>query len=138
MMIINGVTCTTLAEVEAQIVNLSESQKQAIRNDFNGIPNTPPVDPLHMVKMRILAAMEFGRGIIAEYGAANTLSGFSVDQIRYIMTATEKVQAALNTGSLYVAMDELDKVPVDEIMITADKKTAVRHKIQDYLGVPRT
>lgn len=41
-MIINGVRCTTIAQVEAQIVGLSEEQKQMIRNDFYGIPNTPP------------------------------------------------------------------------------------------------
>jgi hypothetical protein len=40
-MIINEVMCTTIEEVEAQIVDLSEDQKQNIRNDFNGVTNTP-------------------------------------------------------------------------------------------------
>ncbi len=40
-MIINEVKCITIEEVEAQIVDLSEDQKQNIRNDFNGITNTP-------------------------------------------------------------------------------------------------
>jgi hypothetical protein len=38
-MIINGVKCTTIEEVEIQIAELSEDQKQLIRNDFNGVPN---------------------------------------------------------------------------------------------------
>jgi hypothetical protein len=47
-MFINGIKCTTIEEVEAQIVGLSEDQKQLIRNDFNSVPNVsyqvvPPV-----------------------------------------------------------------------------------------------
>jgi hypothetical protein len=38
-MIINGVLCTTIEEVETQITNLSEDQKQKVRNDFNGVAN---------------------------------------------------------------------------------------------------
>jgi hypothetical protein len=39
MIIINGTKCFTIEEVEAQIVDLSDEQKQMMRNDFNGIPN---------------------------------------------------------------------------------------------------
>ena len=38
-MIINGIRCLTIEEVEIQIAELSEDQKQLIRNDFNGVPN---------------------------------------------------------------------------------------------------
>lgn len=52
-MIINGVKCNTIEEVELQIIGLSEEQKQVIRNDFNGIPNAqstvvPSVTPRQM------------------------------------------------------------------------------------------
>ena len=38
-MIINGIRCLTIEEVEIQIAELSEDQKQLIRNDFNGVTN---------------------------------------------------------------------------------------------------
>lgn len=38
-MIINGVLCRTLQELEDAILDLTEDQKELIRNDFNGITN---------------------------------------------------------------------------------------------------
>lgn len=38
-MIINGVRCNTIEELEVQIASLSEDQKQFIRNDFNNVKN---------------------------------------------------------------------------------------------------
>jgi hypothetical protein len=38
-MIINGIKCNTIEELEVQITNLSEEQKQLIRNDFNQVSN---------------------------------------------------------------------------------------------------
>lgn len=40
-MIINGVLCRTLQELEDAILDLPEDQKELIRNDFNGITNVP-------------------------------------------------------------------------------------------------
>lgn len=91
-----------------------------------------------IVKAKILAAMEFGRSVIAEEGAKNTLSGYSLAQIKDIMARTTNVQNALNTGSLYVAIDELALVQTDETLITPAKLTVVRNKIQTYLGIPLT
>lgn len=39
MITINGIRCETIEQVEEQIVELSDYQKECIRNDFNGIPN---------------------------------------------------------------------------------------------------
>lgn len=39
-MIVNGIKCTTIEELEVQIAGLSEEQKQFARNDFNGVENT--------------------------------------------------------------------------------------------------
>lgn len=41
MIIINGIKCRTIDEVEAQIATLTDDQKQVIRNDFNGVSNAP-------------------------------------------------------------------------------------------------
>lgn len=39
MITINGVLCETIEQLEEQILNLNEEQKQFIRNDFNAIFN---------------------------------------------------------------------------------------------------
>lgn len=91
-----------------------------------------------VVKNRILAAMEFGKNIMAEYGASNILVGKSLEQIQDIMTRTAKLQAALATGSLYVAISELDALEPDGEIITEAEITICRNRIQTYLGIPLT
>ncbi len=41
MITINGVLCETIEQLEEQIASLPEDQKQFIRNDFNGVVNSP-------------------------------------------------------------------------------------------------
>lgn len=91
-----------------------------------------------IIKNKILAAMDFGRNLMAQYGAQNVLAGYNVTQIQTIMEATEKVQAALNTGSLYVALNEIENIEPDGVLITQATLDNFRHKIQDYLEIPRT
>lgn len=58
-MIYNGTMCNTIEELETLIADLSEEQKQIIRNDFNGVPNVPKVT-IHAVtprQMRIALVM---------------------------------------------------------------------------------
>lgn len=86
-----------------------------------------------IIKNKILGAMEFGKDLIAEYGASNVISGFSLEQIQAIMTRTSKVRGALNSGALYVALSELDLIQTDDYLITTDKITQVKSKIQTYL-----
>lgn len=38
-LILNGVLCTTIEQLETQMDGLSETQKTILRNDFNGISN---------------------------------------------------------------------------------------------------
>src|SRR5690606_10791166 len=96
------------------------------------------VSPAELIKQKIIAAMAFGRELIAEYGATNVLAGYSIEEIQEIMDKTARVQVALNTGSLYVALAELDAVEIDGSIITEEKMEIFRHKIQDYLQIPRT
>lgn len=90
------------------------------------------------VSKKILNAMDFGKSVMVAYAVQNVLSQFSLEQIKDIITRTAKVQQALNTGSLYVALDELALIQTDETVITEAKITEVRNKIQDYLNIPRT
>lgn len=91
-----------------------------------------------MVTAKIVAARDFGMNLIAQYGAQNVLSGYNISQIQDIMNRTAKVQNALNTGSLYVAITELNAIQTDDSIITADKIKSFRNLIEDYLQIPRT
>lgn len=102
------------------------------------IRNHSPLDVRAIVKARILAAAAFGQDLIAEYATDNVLAGYTIPQIKVIIDKTAKVQAALRTGSLYVAIDELDAIEPDQDLVTVEKITQFRNKIQDYLGIPRT
>lgn len=143
MINLNGVLINSIEGLEAAMTaaNIPEENKQVIRNDFHGIPNaviTPEITLLNMVADKIAAARVFGIRVIARYGASNVLAGYNVNQIQDIMIKTAGVQAALNAGSLYVAIDEINKLPLDDSIITNVKVALVRNEIEDYLGIPRT
>lgn len=99
------------------------------------IASTSMVD---FVASRIIAARAFGIKLIAQYGAQNVLAGYSIEIIQDVMIRTAKVQAALNSGSLYVAITEINSIVPDDTVITAVKLQTVRNQIEDYLGIPRT
>lgn len=89
-----------------------------------------------VVSAAILRAAEFGTTLIIEYAASNVLSGYSLEQVKDILEKTTKVQVALRSGSLYVALDELDYVVTDESVITTPKLVVFKNKIETYLGLP--
>lgn len=93
---------------------------------------------VQLVADKIIAARAFGIGVIARYGAQNVLAGYDIATIQAIMIKTAKVQAALNTGSLYVAISEINAIEPDGVIITVEKLTHVRNEIEDYLQIPRT
>jgi hypothetical protein len=95
-----------------------------------------PVSASDTVKAAIANAVVFGQGLILEYATSNVISAFTLEQIKDIMTRTAAVQQALNTGSLYVAMDALDNLETDETLITPTQALEFKNKIETYLGLP--
>lgn len=98
----------------------------------------PPVDMVAYVSSKIESAKIFGARLVTEYGAQNTLRQLSVTQVQQIMAATLMLKGALDSGSLYVALDELSKIQVDGVLIRQSDIDQFRNKIQDYLGIART
>lgn len=117
-------------------LDTQKSNNQSAYNTWYASYTSIPIE--EVIKRKILAAMEFGRNLMAEYGSQNVLAGFTLEQIQDIMARTSKVQAALSTGSLYVALVELDAVETDEVVVTTARITECRNKIQAYLGIPLT
>lgn len=93
---------------------------------------------LAYVKAKISAARVFGIGLVTTYGASNVLAGLNLAQVQYVMEKTSKIVAALNTGSLYVAIAEINAIEPDGTIIKQASLTQVRNQIEDYLGIPRT
>lgn len=116
--------------------NSSEEAWDHVMAQFNTTPTQISMNEL--VKSRIRAARGFGQDLIYQYGTYNVLSGFTVEQIQSIMSRTLKLVAALTTGSLYVAIEELNALELDDTIITETVVTQYRNKIEDFLGIPRT
>ena len=133
-------TWTILTKSEYDAYKLDN---QALYNAWYASYTTPTPDQvaaaqLAYVKSRISAARTYGIGIVTTYGAVNVLAGLNTEQVQRVMSITSKVVAALNTGSLYVALAELAMITPDETIIKTSQITQVRNQIQDYLGIPRT
>lgn len=81
MIIFNGVRCETIEQLEELIVDLSDYQKQCLRNDFNGIPNPVQVaiKPVTPRQMRIALIM----------------SGFSLDSIEDTINSLTEPQRSI-------------------------------------------
>jgi hypothetical protein len=87
-----------------------------------------------IVATRIKAAMDFGRNLMAEYGAQNVVSGKTTAQVTQIATKLSTLQALLLSGSLYAALDEIDLITSDAL-VTDQVKAEFKAKIRKYLGI---
>lgn len=117
-------------------VQLSNAQQLALNQVVASHVSASNI--VDVVAGKIMEARTFGIKIIMNYGAQNILAGYPVSIIQEIMIRTAKVQGALNTGSLYVAINEINAIVPDDSIITVAKLAAVRNQIEDYLGIPRT
>ena len=98
------------------------------------INNHSPVDMEAYVQGKILAAMDFGKDIMSQYGARNVLSGKTVAEVRTISDKLNNLQTLLLSGSLHVALDEIANTVPDALVTQADLDEFTL-KIQDYLGL---
>jgi len=86
------------------------------------------------IATRITAAMAFGQKIMAEYGASNVYTGKTVAEIKLIAAKLSTLQSLLLSGSLYVALDEIDLIEADSL-VTNEVKNEFKAKIRKYLGI---
>jgi hypothetical protein len=86
------------------------------------------------IATRITAAMDFGKKIMAEYGASNVYAGRTVAEVKTIATKLATLQSLLLSGSLYAALDEIDLITSDAL-VTDQVKAEFKAKIRKYLGV---
>lgn len=97
-------------------------------------PKPTPPDPAVLVKTRILEAMEFGKQLIAEFGASNVLAGKSTAQIAAISDKLAVVQSRILSGSLYAALSAIDELEPDT-NVSAEAIAEFKAKVQTFLGI---
>jgi hypothetical protein len=86
------------------------------------------------IATRITAAMDFGKKLMAEYGASNVYSGKTIAEVKAIAAKLSTLQALLLSGSLYVALEEIDSITSDTL-VTDQVKAEFKAKIRKYLGI---
>jgi hypothetical protein len=96
-------------------------------------PEPEPPSPAVLVKARILEAMEFGKQLMAEFGASNVLAGKSTAQIAAISDKLAVVQARILSGSLYAALSAINALEPDA-NVSAESIAEFKAKIEEFLA----
>ncbi len=89
----------------------------------------------------VQSAMEFGRSLMIDFAAENVRMGITqAGKTKAVLNYMISVKEAIDTGSLYTAMDEVDAlilatVPQDlDPFITEARLLAFKQKILDWLS----
>jgi hypothetical protein len=116
-------------------VNLSSALTTAEKTELDSLIASHTTDDFQKyVEKAIMNAQVFGNEIMVEYGAKNVIAGKSVTDVGLISERLAIVQQLLSSGSLHVALAELDNVTVDALISQAEIDE-VKTKIQEYLGL---
>ena len=87
--------------VEGEIVLSIDTDKQAAKQ-------------FEAVKQAVKAAKDFGSNLADEFVAENILLGISADNMtESVLETTQPIMAALQAGSLYLAIDRIRAVPAE-------------------------
>jgi len=92
-----------------------------------------PFDVNAHVSNKIIKAMDFGKSLMVEFGTRNVIAGLTTPQIQALIHKVMPLISALNTGSLNVAIEEIDTIEPDEIL-TAETIAVYRAKIVAFLA----
>lgn len=90
--------------------------------------------PTRSVEKAVSKAMGFGKNLMIEYAAENVLAGKTTAEVKTISDKLIDLQRLLDSGSLYVALEEMDNV-VPDTLVTQATIDDFKAKIQAYLGV---
>lgn len=94
----------------------------------------PEPSPETRARCAILCAMEFGMGLIADFGARNVVAGLNEAEVAGIAAKLSSVQALLMSGSLKTAKLAIAAVTPDAY-ITQAVKDEFTDRINLYLGI---
>lgn len=72
-----------------------------------------------MMTNGVKAAMEFGKQLMAEYGAKNLFSGKTSEEVKLISQRMASIQSLLLSGALPTALEEIDNLEPDSLISQA-------------------
>lgn len=86
------------------------------------------------IKDRITSAIVFGQTLIVEVAMENIKLNLTPSQIIAILTKFNGVKQMLETGSLYTALETLEKIKPDA-NISQERINKFKNRIKKYLGI---
>lgn len=90
------------------------------------------------VEQIVRQAIAFGQNLLVEFSSENIIMGITQDGMtKQVRQAMSEIILAIQTGSLYDAIDEIDLIPAeakDGKYITDARLQEYKTKIQNYLG----
>lgn len=110
-------------DYQAHLTNLEENR--AIWEQ-----NTPQI----LTEIAVREAMAFGQKIITEYGAKNTLRGYTGEQVAEVASQLFSVSMLLTSGALHTALGAIQQITPNDLL-TAEDITEFSTKIMTYLGL---
>lgn len=87
-----------------------------------------------LIKAAIINGMSFGCNLIADYGTTRKLRGCGIEDTERVLQKLGHIQTSLMSGSLYVALAQLERLEADED-IPQEDIDEFKAKLQAYLGV---
>lgn len=98
-------------------------------------PQAPQVDTVAYLTDKVKSAIAFGNSLIVDYAVQNIIAGKQTSEVKEILDRLSTLMAMLKSGSLYTALEELDRVHADNL-ITQPTIDQFKGKIRTYLGMP--
>ena len=111
---------------------LTDQEYQILYNTM--VSHSPPNPAVVAAQQKVSAAMDFGISIIQEYSAMNSLAKLPVPVVEALMSQLLPIMIALQSGSLYTALDLMGRIPPSPYM-SQSTVTYFVNKIKRYLGV---
>ena len=96
----------------------------------NHNPDIPDVELI--VKKKIYQCMDFGRDIIAEFGAQNVATGMSDAQMTQLAEEFSSIQNLLLSGSLGLAKLQIEANT--SVLVSSERKAYFANKIGTFLA----
>lgn len=120
-----------IENIDGEIVIVEDEAKKAARLAQLAVTATEAL---------VGKAMDKGAELIKKFAAENIRLGITqAGKTKVVRQAMAEATAALSTGSLYDAMDEMRAIPEDKkdaTFITDERLLAAINEIEAYLGLP--
>ena|SRR6185436_10510265 len=110
--------------------NLTKNEETLLYDAI--LAHVPPPMALSYVESRIRAAADFGHAIMVEFAARNVLKGISLTEVKRLTQQLGAIQLMLMNGSLYTALDEIQKL-TPQGSLTQKDINYFSNKIRNFL-----